>query len=152
MSKISLREIIYEITHISEESVPRWIAKGVSNLTPEMLETAILEWQDPLLLADYLHLENPAVKFVARTYILKPFWERVKKTLNDEPLELYNLIAKDPEKKKLLDTERGRAWLNYVRKRCYRYYYGYTWGEQFRDAAETKGNMIEAIEKKLKPK
>lgn len=130
MSEISLREIIYEITHINEESVPRWIAKGLISLTPEMLEKAILDWEDPLLLAEYLHLENPAVKFVAVNYILKPYWERVKKTLNDDPWELYNQIAMDPEKKKLLDTPRGRAWLNYVRKRSYQYYYNYAWGKK----------------------
>lgn len=141
----SLQEIVWEITHINEESVPRWIAKGLNSLTPEMLEKAILEWQDPLLLAGYLHLENPAVKFVAVTYILKPYWERAEKTLND-PWELYNQIAMDPEKKKLLDTERGRAWLNYVRKRCYDYYYEYTWGKRFREEEE----MIDAIEKKFR--
>lgn len=127
---MSLQEIIREITHLNEESVPRWIAKGLNSLTPEMLEKAILEWQDPLLLVEYLHLENPAVKFVAVTYILKPYWERVKETLNDDPWILYDQIARDPEKKKMLDTPKGREWLNYVRKRSYQYYYEYTWGKK----------------------
>lgn len=91
-----------------------------------MLEKAVNEWQDPLLLSEYLHLENPAVKWVAVTFVLNPYWEKIEFVLTD-PLELYNHISKDQEKKKILDTERGRKWLTYVRKRCYDYYYNYTW-------------------------
>lgn len=93
-----------------------------------MLEEAILEWRDPLELAEYLNLENPLVKFVAKT-LLKKYWDKVEHTLSD-PMELYNQIAKDPEKKKLLDTARGRKWLTYVRRRCYDYYYNYTWNQK----------------------
>ena len=58
--------------------------------------------------------------------ILKKYWERAEYILTD-PLEIYNQIARDPEKKKILDTDRGRKWLTYVRKRCYDFYYDYTW-------------------------
>ncbi len=122
---VSVREVIYEITHINEESVPRWIAKGINSLSPEMLEKAIMENQDPLLLAEYLNLENSFVKIAAKT-LLKTYWELASFTFKD-PQEVYNQLSKDPEKKKLLDTERGRAWLIYVRRRCNEYYYVYTW-------------------------
>ncbi len=123
-----ITEIIYEISHLDDRSVERWMVKGLTSLTPEMLDKAIREWQDPLLLAEYLNLENPLVKLVAKT-LLKRYWETVDATLSD-PWELYNQIAKDPVKKKLLDTPRGRQWISYVRKRCYEYYYNYAWGKK----------------------
>lgn len=91
-----------------------------------MLETAVNEWQDPLLLTEYLHLENPGVKWFAIRFVLKPYWERIDKVLSD-PWELYNQISKDPVKKKILDTDRGRKWITYVRNRCYTYFYNYVW-------------------------
>lgn len=121
----SITEIIHEITHLDDNSINRWIVKGLTNLTPTMLEEAVRDWQDPLKLAEYLNLENTMVKLVAKT-LLKRHWERIEYILTD-PWELYNQIARDPAKKKILDTERGRNWLTYVRKRCYDYYYNYTW-------------------------
>lgn len=121
----SIREILHEIRNLNEESIPQWIAKGVNSLTPEMLEKAIMENQDPLLIAGYLNLENPLIKIVAKT-LLKTHWERIHFTFKDH-WELYNQVSKDPEKKKLLDTPVGQAWLIYVRERCNEYYYIYTW-------------------------
>lgn len=120
---VAVQEVLYELKHGVD--IEHWIVKGLTSLTPDLLESAILEWQDPLGLADYLHLENRFVKFFVRT-LLKEHWERVEHTLVD-PWELYNQIARDPEKKKLLDTPQGRKWLTYVRRRCYNYYYDYTW-------------------------
>ncbi len=97
----------------------------MTELTPEMLSDSVREWRDPLVLAEYMNLENPVIKVVAKL-ILNKYWERVEYILTD-PCELYNQIARDPEKKKILDTDRGRKWLTYVRKRCYDYYYDYTW-------------------------
>jgi len=121
----SIPEIIHEITHLDENSIERWIVIGLTELTPEMLAESIREWRDPLILAEYMNLENPLIKTVARL-ILKKYWERAEYILTD-PWEIYNQIAKDPEKKKILDTDRGRKWITYVRKRCYDYYYDYTW-------------------------
>lgn len=120
---VTAQEVLYELRHGVD--IEHWIIKGLTSLTPELLERAILEWQDPLALAEYLHLENKFVKFFVRT-LLKEHWDRVERTLVD-PWELYKQIAKDLEKKKLLDTPQGRKWLTYVRKRCYNYYYDYTW-------------------------
>jgi len=97
----------------------------LTELTPEMLSDSVREWSDPLVLVEYMNLENPVIKVVAKL-ILKKYWERAEYILTD-PLEIYNQIAKDPVKKKILDTDRGRKWLTYVRKRCYDYYYDYTW-------------------------
>lgn len=121
----SISEIVHEIVHLDDSSIERWTIQGLVSLTPEMLETAIREWQDPLSLAEYLNLENPMVRMVAKT-LLKKYWEKVEIILTD-PWELYNNIAEDPAKKELLDTPRGREWLSYVRKRCYDYFYDYTW-------------------------
>ncbi len=121
----SISEIVHEIVHLDDSSIERWTIRGLVSLTPEMLETAIREWQDPLSLAEYLNLENPMVKMVAKT-LLKKYWEKVDVILTD-PWELYNNIAEDPAKKELLDTPRGREWLSFVRKRCYDYFYDYTW-------------------------
>lgn len=124
-STASISEIIYEITHLDDHSVERWIVKGLTSLTPDMLEEAVRDWRDPLELAEYLNLENSLIKVVAKL-ILKRYWERVEYTLTN-PWELYNQISKDPEKKKIMDTPQGRKWLTYVRTRCYDYYYNYTW-------------------------
>ena len=97
----------------------------MTELTPQMLAESVREWRDPLVLAEYMNLENPVIKVVAKL-ILNKYWERVEYILTD-PWELYNQIARDPEKKKILDTDRGRKWLTYVRTRCYDYYYDYTW-------------------------
>ena len=121
----SIPEIIHEISHLDDHSIERWIIIGLTELTPEMLSDSVREWRDPLVLAEYMNLENPVIKVVAKL-ILKKYWERAEYILTD-PLEIYNQIARDPEKKKILDTDRGRKWLTYVRKRCYDFYYDYTW-------------------------
>lgn len=121
----SIPEIIHEISHLDDNSIERWIVLGLTELTPQMLAESVREWRDALVLAEYMNLENPVIKAVAKL-ILKKYWERAEYILTD-PLELYNQIAKDPEKKKILDTDRGRKWLTYVRKRCYDYYFDYTW-------------------------
>lgn len=122
----SIRETLFEIRHLNDESsIQRWIAKGLTSLTPETLEKAIMEWQDPLLLAEYLNLENPAIKLVAKIFIRNK-WERIE-PIFIEPWLLYNYISKDPQKKALLDTAQGRKWLIYVQKRCFLYFRDYAW-------------------------
>ncbi|MBU0777999.1 hypothetical protein KKF82_07055 [Patescibacteria group bacterium] len=121
----SIPEIIHEISHLDDHSIERWIVIGLTELTPQMLAESVREWRDPLVLAEYMNLENPVIKVVAKL-ILNKYWERVEYILTD-PWELYNQIARDPEKKKILDTDRGRKWLTYVRTRCYDYYFDYTW-------------------------
>lgn len=121
-----ISEIIRELYSINEETLPKWIAAGVNSLTPQMLEHSINEWEDPLLVAEYYHLDNPVVKGIAKAFVFKPYWERVEQFLNS-PDELYNEIAKDPAKKRLLDTPRGKAWLGFVRRRSYDYLYKLTW-------------------------
>lgn len=122
----SISDITHAIKNLNEGNAELLISEGLTKLTPEMLEKAVKEWQDPLLLSEYLHLDNPAVKWVAKTFVLIPYWDRIDHTLTD-PWELYNQISKDPAKKKILDTDRGRRWLTYARNRCYSYYYNYTW-------------------------
>jgi len=97
----------------------------LTELTPELLEEYIRDWHDPLELTNYMNLENPIVKPFAKL-ILKKYWERAEYILTD-PWELYNQIAKDPEKKKIIDTPQGRKWLTYVRVRCEDYFFNYTW-------------------------
>ena len=97
----------------------------MTELTPQMLAESVREWRDPLVLAEYMNLENPVIKVVAKL-VLKKYWERAEYILTD-PWELYNQISKDPEKKKILDTDRGRKWLTYVRIRCEDYFFNYTW-------------------------
>lgn len=108
----SIREILHEIRNLNEESIPQWIAKGVNSLTPEMLEKAIMENQDPLLIAGYLNLENPLIKIVAKT-LLKTHWERIHFTFKDH-WELYNQVSKDPEKKKLPACPRYTLFSSYT--------------------------------------
>lgn len=121
-----IREILYEIRHLKDESsIQRWITKGLTSLTSETLEKAIMEHQDPLLVAEYLNLNNPLIKIVAKVFI-RNNWERIEPIFKN-PLMLYNHISQDPQKKQLLDTAQGREWLTYVRKRCYSYFYKYAW-------------------------
>lgn len=120
------QEVIRELLKLDEESAPRWIAEGLNSLTPEMLAVAIDEWQDPLLIAQFLNLESPVVKPLAIAFVLKPYWEQIELVMKDQN-GLYNELSADPVKKKLLDTPRGKAWLRYVRERCYEYLRYYTW-------------------------
>lgn len=122
----SISDILFEIRHLNDEtSIQRWISQGLTSLTPETLETAIMEWQDPLLLVEYLNLEHPLVKPLA-WYFIRTKWERIEPIFKDKML-LYSHISEDPKKKELLDTCRGRGWLTYVRNRCYAYFYKYAW-------------------------
>lgn len=120
------KEVVCGLYNIDEDSAPRWLAQGLNSLTPEMLAKAIDEWQDPLLLVEYLNLENPVVRPLAIIFVLKPYWERIEQTMKDQT-GLYCEISTDPAKKKLLDTPRGKAWLRYVSARCYEYLRYYTW-------------------------
>jgi len=122
----TVKEIIRELYNIDEDSAAGWIAQGLNSLTPEMLEAAIYEWQDPLLLVQYLNLESPIVKPVAIFFVLKPYWERIEQVMKDQN-GLYCELSTDPIKKKILDTPRGKAWLRYVSERCYEYIRYYTW-------------------------
>lgn len=101
---------------------------GLTSLTPEILEEAIRDWQDPIMVAEYLKLENPFVAAIAKS-LFRSNWENVEFVLTNRDF-LYNEICKDKNKKKLLDTARGTAWLNYVRRRCYEYYFWYAWGKK----------------------
>lgn len=122
----TVKEVIRELYKIDEDSAAGWIAQGLNSLTPEMLAAAIEEWQDPLLLVQYLNLESPVVKPLAIFFVLKPYWERIEQTMKDQN-GLYCELSADPIKKKLLDTPRGKAWLRYVSERCYEYIRYYTW-------------------------
>lgn len=121
----NILQVIHEIRNLNDTSIERWIVSGLTSLTPELLEDSIREWRDPLTLVEFLNLENPLVKHAARL-VLKTYWERAEHILTD-PWELYNQIARDPKKKELLDTVRGREWLTYVRIRCENYFFNYTW-------------------------
>lgn len=122
----TVKEVIRELYNIDEDSAPEWIAQGLNSLTPEMLAEAIEEWQDPLLLAQYLNLESPIVRPLAIMFVLKPYWERIEQAMKDQN-GLYLELSRDPAKKELLDTPRGKAWLKYVSERCYEYIRYYTW-------------------------
>lgn len=122
----TVKEVIRELYNIDEDSAAGWIAQGLNSLTPEMLAAAIDEWQDPLLLVQYLNLESPVVKPLAIFFVLKPYWERIELVMKDQN-GLYSELSADPVKKKLLDTPRGKAWLRYVSERCYEYLRYYTW-------------------------
>jgi hypothetical protein len=102
--------------------------RGLTSLTPEILGQSIREWQDPLLIVEWLKLENPFIAVIAKP-IFRSHWEHVEFVLTDGEF-LYNEVVKDKDKKKLLDTPRGTAWLNYVRRRSYEYYFWYTWGKK----------------------
>ncbi len=125
----TIKEVIRGLSDINEETAPRWIAQGLSSLTPEMLGKAIDEWQDPLLLVNYLCLDSPIVKPLAVMFVLKPYWEQIEQVMTDQN-RLYSEISRDPAKKKLLDTPRGKAWLGYVRERCYEYLRYYIWARE----------------------
>lgn len=125
----TVKEIIRGLYNIDEDSAAGWIAQGLNSLTPEMLAQAIDEWQDPLLLVEYLNLESPVVKPLAIFFVLKPFWERIEQTMKDQN-GLYSELSADPVKKKMLDTPRGKAWLRYVGERCFEYLRYYTWSRE----------------------
>jgi hypothetical protein len=122
----SLQEILSVIKNGID--VGEFIVSGLTGLTPEILGQAIREWQDPLMIVEWLKLENPFISVVAKS-LFRSNWERVEYVLIDGDF-LYREIAKDKEKKTLLDTQRGMAWLNYVRRRSYEYYFFYTWGKK----------------------
>ncbi|MDD3813249.1 MAG: hypothetical protein PHZ02_01275 [Desulfocapsaceae bacterium] len=122
----TIQEILFEIRHLNDEnSIQRWITNGLTSLTPDLLEKAIMEWQDPLLVVEYLNLDNTLIKIIAKIFI-KNNWDRIEPIFTDKWL-LYNHISKDLQKKQLLDTPKGREWLSYVRRRCYSYFYKYAW-------------------------
>ncbi len=122
----SLQEILSVIKNGVD--VGEFIVSGLTGLTPEILGQAIQEWQDPLMIVEWLKLENPFISVVAKT-LFRSNWERVEYVLVDGDF-LYVEIAKDKAKKILLDTHRGMAWLNYVKRRSYEYYFFYTWGKK----------------------
>jgi len=122
-----IQDILFEIRHLNDEtSIQRWVSKGLTSLTPETLEKAIMEWQDPLLLSEYLNLEHPVVKPFA-WYFIRTNWKRIEPIFKDKLL-LYNYISSDPQKKQMLDTDRGREYMTFIRNRCYLYIYKYAWG------------------------
>lgn len=122
----SLQEIVSVIK--SGTNAGELIVLGLTILTPEILSQAIREWQDPIMIAEWLKLEHPIVAVFAK-YRFREDWERVEYVLTDGNF-LYNEITKDKDKKKLIDTPRGMAWLKYVRCRSYEYYFWYTWGKK----------------------
>ena len=123
----SIPDILFEIRHLNDEkNIQRWISNGLMSLTPETLEKAIMDWQDPLLISDHLNLEHPLVKPVA-WYFIRTNWKRIEPIFKDKLL-LYNYISNDSQKKQLLDTERGREYMTFIRNRCYCYIYKYAWG------------------------
>jgi hypothetical protein len=120
---------------------------GLTNLTPELLAVAINEWQDPIIVAEYFHIENPILAVFAKP-IFRENWEHVEFVLTDSEY-LYNQITKDPLKKRILDTPRGIAWINYVKRRCHEYYFWYTWGKKCprcaKDMERKKGKQARMI-------
>lgn len=86
------RFINYWLEKLEAEHVAEGIRRG-----PEY--TA--EW-----LANFLHFNNPTVRFIIMLH-----WSEISAYLSKVE-NVYKVLARKPEIKKLLDTPQGRIWLN----------------------------------------
>lgn len=84
------------INYWLEKLEPEHVAEGIRR-GPE----ATAEW-----LANFLHFDNPTVRFIIMLH-----WSEISAYLSKVE-NVYNVLARKPEIKKLLDTPQGRMWLN----------------------------------------
>jgi len=112
----------------SEEFVKSLIERSVYGIEPEWIIKAINENLDPYdLIFNHFssYLKNPYYRFVVK-FAMRKYWKWVEHYLCDVK-NLYDLLSKNEEIKKILDTKEGIEWLNRSCVNAYKKLYKWVW-------------------------
>ncbi|RLJ08626.1 MAG: hypothetical protein DRP12_00230 [Candidatus Aenigmatarchaeota archaeon] len=113
----------------SRSRVLSLITLGIKQIRAEELENAIKSGFDPsLLIFNHLsgYMNNPILKPIIRAGLRK-WWGEIESVLTDAR-KVYGILTENrPDLKRILDTERGRRWLNWAVYQSYSNLYRYTW-------------------------
>lgn len=105
----------------------RWIAGGLAFVTPDRLSLAIRNNLDLVeVFSNHFHLHHPGVRPLAVLGI-RVFWSDIEQFLS-RVQNVYETLAKNPWRKRLLDTPEGRRWLNSEVAKFARWIWTYAWG------------------------
>jgi len=112
-----------------EELLKAFFAWGLTFITPENLKRAVEEDIDPpTLLFNHYHLSHPIVYPLAQ-FVFKCFWDEIEYFITSVP-RIYKLFIRNPSNKPILDTTKGRKYLNKICKRSYAHLYNFTWSKK----------------------
>jgi len=111
---------------LAHDRVLTWIRASLYLISPEQAIYAIENnVRVDQLLFQALHLNHPLVSPLARN-LFRIFWQSVSFYLTDA-WQLYSILAVKPEVKRVLDTEKGRRWLDQSILNGYTVLYNYCW-------------------------
>ncbi|MCD6240473.1 hypothetical protein J7K27_02970 [Candidatus Bathyarchaeota archaeon] len=112
---------------LDRDSVSNWITTFLKNLNVEDVKKAVDSNLSLVKLAfNHWHLSHPLVKPFAR-FVLKLYFNDLYYTLSNVPLVYKELIKNNPKLKEVLDTPKGRAWLNKQCESLRNTLYNYVW-------------------------
>lgn len=90
-----------------------FVVSALNLLTPEALEYGIKNDVDPrVVVFNHFKLGNRYIRPIARFFI-RAYWKEISAVLSDVR-KVYEILATDPRRKKILDTPEGRNYLNNV--------------------------------------
>jgi len=128
-SKPKARDYFNLFFNLSEEIVDGLIVKALKDVKPEWLKFAI---ENDIDVYDYLfynlfkdYTQTPEWQGLIRL-ISRKFWHVIEKYISNANL-LYQILSLNPENKKLLDTPKGREWLNRTVVSAYQKFYQFVW-------------------------
>jgi hypothetical protein len=110
--------------------VERFIKWALTNyVTAENIETAIQENYDILQISlNHFHLGHPLVSPVFKL-ALQLFWSEFVETYIADATKIYSVLAEIPNVKEIIDTERGRQYLNACCHSTYESLYNFVWSD-----------------------
>jgi hypothetical protein len=110
----------------AEERAMTWIRTALYLIKPEQVQEAIVNnLAAEQVLFGYLHLTNPLVAVLARP-ILGIFWESISYFLYDAR-RLFNILSANPDVAIILNTDKGKTWLNQCCVNGVVWLYNYIW-------------------------
>lgn len=117
---INFADALRIATEPSDENLEILLSYFFVWFKPMWLRKAIKEWIDPITIFE--RYTQGRYKKITKG-ILSLWWDGYLNDFLSSAPKLYNYLSRDPEIKKILDTEEGRKYLNYITERIYDWAY-----------------------------
>jgi len=132
MSDKSTKSKLRGILQGDEEQAEEWLKEGMGRIDGDDLEDAIeSDFNASTLLLNHFHeyMEHPVLGGLTRL-VFKHFWDTVEYILTDAN-KIYNILTENrPDLKDLLNTPKGKKWLNESTQTSYENLYAWVWEER----------------------
>jgi len=119
--------------------VERFIRWALTNyVTAENMETAIQQNVDILQISlNHFHLGHPLVSPLFKL-ALQLFWTEFVDLYIADATKIFSMLSEIPDVKPIIDTERGREYLNACCRSTYDSLYTFVWGDFGTEGEQTE--------------